>query len=132
MKVILMKPNIVLTERRILHLQVLLEFCYIYMKNSQRQNWNYIFIKKVSFKLWSRSSCISGICLFKIGQIYTIKIVNKPWIIPWNNTIYTTELKVRAIYTFLTFLTTSIHHLCIMLTFLTFNHLCIRLTFLAF
>jgi hypothetical protein len=27
-----------------------------------------------------------------------MKKVNKPWIIQWNNTIYTAQLNVRAIY----------------------------------
>jgi hypothetical protein len=38
MKEIFMKPNIISTERRILHLQVLLECYYIEMKNSEREN----------------------------------------------------------------------------------------------
>ena len=46
MKAILLKPNIVSTERRILHLQVLLECCYIYMENSQREHWNYLLLKR--------------------------------------------------------------------------------------
>jgi hypothetical protein len=37
-KEILMKPNIVSTQRRILYLQVLLDFCYIYMEISQRED----------------------------------------------------------------------------------------------
>ena len=46
MKAILMKPNIVSTERHILHLQVLLKCCYIYIENSQRENWNYLLWKR--------------------------------------------------------------------------------------
>jgi hypothetical protein len=45
MNAILMKPNIVSTERRILHIQVLLECCYIYMENSQLENLNYLLLK---------------------------------------------------------------------------------------
>jgi hypothetical protein len=41
-----MKPNIVSTERRILHLQVLLECCYIYMEISQLENLNYLLLKR--------------------------------------------------------------------------------------
>ena len=33
-----MKPNIVSTEKRMLHLQMLLEYGYIWMENSQREN----------------------------------------------------------------------------------------------
>ena len=41
--------NIVSTERYILHMQVLLECCYIYMESSQWENWNHLFCRKVSF-----------------------------------------------------------------------------------
>jgi hypothetical protein len=40
--------NIVSTERYILHMQVLLECCYIWMKSSQWENWNHLFCRKVS------------------------------------------------------------------------------------
>jgi hypothetical protein len=62
MKTILMKPNIVSTERRILHLQVLLEFCEHINGKFTRWTFKLPLIKKVLFKLWSRSSCISGTC----------------------------------------------------------------------
>jgi len=39
----MMNVNIVSTEILIVHLHVLLECCYIYMENSQRDNWNYLF-----------------------------------------------------------------------------------------
>jgi hypothetical protein len=38
--------NIVSTERYILHMQVLLECCYIWMKSSQWENWNHLFCRK--------------------------------------------------------------------------------------
>jgi hypothetical protein len=41
--------NIVSTERFILHMQVLLECCYIWMESSQWENWNHLFCRKVSF-----------------------------------------------------------------------------------
>ena len=41
--------NIVSTERYILHMQVLLECCYIWMESSQWENWNNLFCRKVSF-----------------------------------------------------------------------------------
>ena len=41
--------NIVSTERYLLHMQVLLECCYIWMKRSQWQNWNNLFCRKISF-----------------------------------------------------------------------------------
>jgi hypothetical protein len=39
----------VLTERYILHMQVLLEYCYIWMESSQWENWNNLLSRKVSF-----------------------------------------------------------------------------------
>ena len=41
--------NFVSTERFILHMQVLLECCYIWMESSQWENWNNLFCCKVSF-----------------------------------------------------------------------------------
>jgi hypothetical protein len=41
--------NIVSTDRCILHMQVLLECCYIYMESSQWENLNQVFCRKVSF-----------------------------------------------------------------------------------
>ena len=41
--------NIVSTGRYILHMQVLLECCYIWMESSRLENWNYLFCRKVSF-----------------------------------------------------------------------------------
>jgi hypothetical protein len=40
--------NIVSTEIYILHMQVLLECCYIW-KSSEWENWNYLFCRKVTF-----------------------------------------------------------------------------------
>jgi hypothetical protein len=39
--------NIVSTERYILHMQVLLECCYIWMEGSQWENWNHRFCRKL-------------------------------------------------------------------------------------
>jgi hypothetical protein len=41
--------NIVSTKRYKLHMQVLLECCYILMENSQWENRNHLFCRKVSF-----------------------------------------------------------------------------------
>ena len=41
--------NIVSTERYVLHMQVLLECCYIWMESSQWENLNHLFCRKVSF-----------------------------------------------------------------------------------
>ena len=40
--------NIVSSERYILHMQVLLESCYILMESWQWENWNHLFCRKVS------------------------------------------------------------------------------------
>ena len=45
--------NIVLTERYILHMQVLLECCYIWMESSWWENWNHLFCRNVSFLIAS-------------------------------------------------------------------------------
>ena len=41
--------NIVSSERYILHMQVLLECCYIKMESSQWENLNHLFCRKISF-----------------------------------------------------------------------------------
>jgi hypothetical protein len=38
--------------RYILHMQVLLECCYIYMESSKGENWNPLFCDKVAFVVW--------------------------------------------------------------------------------
>ena len=48
-------------------------------------------IKKVSFKVWSISSCIGSICEAKFKKIDAIEMINEPWIIQWQYTIYTAE-----------------------------------------
>ena len=43
--------NVISTERYILHMQVLLKCCYIWMESSQWENWNHLFCRKVSFAM---------------------------------------------------------------------------------
>jgi hypothetical protein len=47
--------NIVSIEIYILHMQVLLECCYIWMESSRWENWNHLFCRKVSF--YTASHC---------------------------------------------------------------------------
>ena len=49
--------DIVSTERYILHIQVLLKCCHIWMESSQLENWNHFLCRKVSFITRSHCQC---------------------------------------------------------------------------
>jgi hypothetical protein len=85
--------NIASTERYILHMQVLLECCYILMESSQWENWNHLFCRKVSFltaphcQFRSVGQGMKQICLylwyplFQLNGIDAINEITKPRII---------------------------------------------------
>ena len=92
MKAILIKPNIVSTDRCILHLQVL----HI---NGNFTTWKL----KLSLKRYPSVYEVDLAALVvsvssSSGKIDAIKTVNKPWIIQWSNAICTAQLKDQAIH----------------------------------
>ena len=55
-----------LTEKYVLHMQVLLEYCCIYMENSIWENLNNIFCRNVSF--FTGTHCDYGVYILGMKQ----------------------------------------------------------------
>jgi hypothetical protein len=97
--------NIVSTERYILHIQVLLEYCYIWMESSEWKNCNHLFYHRRGFvlnwpyvsisrfvKVWMIPSCICGKLYFKLNGIDVINNGSQTFA-KWKDIINMAEIK---------------------------------------
>ena len=65
--------NIVSSVRYILHMQVLLECCYIYMESSKGENGNPLFCDKVAFVVWLISKY--AFCAYHVANGLLVRLL---------------------------------------------------------